>query len=71
MDGFNEASNPFEKIKPRFHYTYSDNKVLGHPVICEFDANDDFAAAQKFAEFLSESEIDISDSEIVRTVIEN
>ncbi len=69
--GMEDFTGSVEKIKPKYHYTYTDNKVLGHPVIKEFDANDDIDADEKFALFIRESGLDLADSEMVRSVVKN
>ena len=73
MEGFNlgEQSVSFEKIKGKYHYTYSDGNVLGCPILTEFDADDQVSADDKFALFIQESGIDISESEIRRTEVKN
>jgi len=67
MEGLN-----FESVeKPRYHYTFTDGKVLGCPKIFECDAGDDIQAQEKFFTYIQESNIDISESEIRRLAIEN
>lgn len=67
MEGLN-----FENIeKKKYHYTYSDGKVLGCPKIFECDANDDIEAQEKFFVFIQESNIDVTESEIRRTSVIN
>lgn len=63
--------NPESFEKGKFHYSFSDNKMLGHPVFFECDANDDLEADEKLAFYIKENDIDTSESEIIRSVISN
>lgn len=71
MEGFNESISGFEKIKPKYHYTYTDKRILGTPKLHEFDASDDIEADDLFRQYIIENGIDISESEIVRGRINN
>lgn len=67
MEGFNNES--IEKHK--YHYTFTDGAILGCPMIFECDANDDIIAEEKFAAFVRESGLDVTDSEIRRGIVKN
>ena len=69
QEGLNFNDAGIEKLK--YHYTFSDNKVLGHPVIFECEADDDVMAQEKFLNYISESGVDLSDSEIIRGAVKN
>lgn len=69
MEGFNPEQA--EKLKFKYHYTYTDGKVLGCPKIFECDANDDVEAEENFLTFVQESGLDIVDSEIHRSSTKN
>lgn len=73
MEGFNpnELSVGFEKIKPKYHYVYTDGNVLGCPVIYQFDADDQVQANEKFYEFIQNNNIDISQSDIRISELKN
>lgn len=70
MEGFNKSEG-VEKEEFKYHYTFTDNKVLGHPIIFECDANDDLSAEESFFEYIKSSNIDLTESEIVRGSVEN
>ena len=57
--------------KPKYHYTYSDGRVLGNPILHQFDADDQFTADSIFYEYIQENNIDISQSKIIRGEIKN
>ena len=57
--------------KPKYHYTYTDSNVLGHPNIFECDADDDIEAREKFYTFVQESGLDIRESDISCSTINN
>jgi len=60
-----------EKIKFKYHYTFSDINMLGHPILHQFDANDDLTADEQFAQFIQKEGIDLTGSQIVRGSVEN
>jgi len=85
MDGasFESVKSP-EKIILTYQYTFSDNKVLGHPVVftCEFELSPDVdpkeadiiansIADKAFSDYVKEQRIDLTDSEIIRSSVKN
>ena len=68
MEGFNFKEG---LERPKYHYTYTDNKILGHPIIFQCDANDDVVAQELFAKFVQDQGLDLSETEIVRGAVQN